>query len=431
MKSDHCGFNAGVRSTLTISPVKIGTLRRVTAGHPFFAGWDVDRLKSVEDFCQLVEAPAMSLVLERDAMDPYVYLLLAGEVTLEDAAGQHRSVRGGELDAAFPIAHLRPSRYRVTARPGTRLIRIEGSKLRGVQPRRGSARFVVSESSVGGSWRCHPLQLTLTRRMREGDLPIPTMPGIATRIRRALVRGDTQMGEIAAIIGADPGIAGRLIRIANSAAFGGRSPCETLQAALVRLGLERAHNVVLAISTRELFSATSAFLKERMLTAWRRAIDLAALAGVLARLTPGLDGDRGLLVGLLHEIGALPILRLAEEFPDLERQPVVLDEILAAMTAEISVRVLEQWGMPDAFRDAALNHRNWLRDHDGGPDYTDVLVVAHLHRLVRERTFHRLPRIDETPAFGRLAVGLLSPQLSLLVLDEARSQIQELKSLLS
>ncbi|HEX7034641.1 MAG TPA: HDOD domain-containing protein [Pseudomonadales bacterium] len=420
-----------MKPRLTISPVKIGTLRRVTAGHPFFAGWDVDRLKTVDGFCQLVEAPAASVVLERDAMDPFTYLLLSGEVTLEDAAGQRRLVRAGELDAGFPIAHLRPSRYRVTAASGTRLIRIEGSRLRRVQARRGSARFVVSESSVGGSWRCHPLQLALTRRLRNGDLPIPTMPGIASRIRRALVRENSQMSEIAAIIGADPGIAGRLIRIANSAAFAGRSPCETLQAALVRLGVERAHNLVLAISTRELFNTGSAFLKERMLAAWRRAIDLAALAAVLARLTPGLDGDRGLLVGLLHEVGALPILRLAEDFPDLEREPAVLDEILGAMTPETSVRVLEQWGMPDAFRDAALNRGNWFRDHDGGPDYTDVLVVAHLHRLVRERTFHRLPRIDETPAFGRLAVGLLSPQLSLLVLDEARSQIQELRSLLS
>src|SRR5690606_6012132 len=135
-------------------------------------------------------------------------------------------------------------------------------------------------------------------------------------------------------------------------------------------------------STRELFSARAAFLRERMLTAWRRAIDVAALAAVLSRLTPGLDGDQGLLVGLLHEVGALPILRLAERFPDLARQPAVLDEILTAMTPEVTVAVLEQWGMAEPFRLAAVNRDNWFRDHEGGPDYTDVLVVAQLHRLV-------------------------------------------------
>ena len=53
------------------------------------------------------------------------------------------------------------------------------------------------------------------------------------------------------------------------------------------------------------------------------------------------------------------------------------------------------------------------------------------HSLVRQRAFQKLPRIDETPAFQKLAVGLLSPQLSLLVLDEAKNQISELKTLLA
>lgn len=416
---------------LAITPVKIGTVRRLTAGHPYFAGWDVGRFKAVEGFCQLVDVEAAATLMDVGAMDPYAYLLLGGQVELVDARGGRRQIGAGDLDAGFPIAHLRPSRYRVSVAPGGRLLRIEGSKLRGLKAPRRSARFLLQESSVGGSWQSHPLVATLTRQLREGRLEIPSMPGIAMRIRRALARESCNMAAIAAIVSADPAIAGRLLEVANSPLFGGQKPCESVQAALVRLGLERAQNMVLVLSTRDLFKSDAAHLRERMMRRWRHAIDIAALAGVLSRLTPGLDGDRGLLVGLLHEIGALPILRLAERFPDLTDQPLILDEVLAALTPEVSVTVLEQWGMDEVFRNAALNQDNWFRDHDGGADYTDVLVVAHLHSMVRERTFHRLPRIDETPAFGKLAVGMLSPQLSLLVLDEARSQIQELKALLS
>jgi HD-like signal output (HDOD) protein len=204
-----------------------------------------------------------------------------------------------------------------------------------------------------------------------------------------------------------------------------------VQAALVRLGVERAQNLVLVLATRDLFATRAAHLKERMVRSWRHAIDIAALSAVLARITPGLDGDHGLLVGLLHEIGALPILRLAEGFPELAEQPHVLDDVLAALTPEVSAAVLQQWDMPESLREAALHQNNWFRDHDGGADYVDLIVVAHLHLFVRERTFHRLPRIDETPAFGKLATGQLSPQLSLQVLDEARSQVQELKALLT
>ncbi len=416
---------------LQVNPVRVGTLRRLTAEHPFLADWNAERLKSVEARCRVIEAPAAGTLLELGAMDPHAYFLLDGELRLEDAEGAVRCLRGGELDAGFPVAHLRPSRYRVQAGAGSRLLRIEGSQLKRFAPRRGTVRFLVEEASVGGSWRDHPLVVTLIRKMREGNLEIPTMPGIALRIRRALAKESSDMAAVAAIVGADPGIAGRLIKVSNSSTFGGRSPVETVQAALVRLGVERAQNLVLVLATRDLFNAQAPHLRERMLKSWRHAIDIAALAAVLARMTPGLDGDRGLLVGLLHEIGALPILRLAADHPDLVETPLVLDEVLGALTPEVSATVLERWGMQEAFRVAALNQGNWFRDHEGPADYTDVLMVAHLHLLVRDRAFHRLPRIDETPAFAKLALGMVSPQLSLHVLDEARAQVQELKSLLS
>lgn len=414
-----------------ITPLKIGTLRRLTAAHPFFAEWDVERLKAVEPYCQRVSCSGGETVLELGAMDPYAYFLVAGEVSLEAADGGGRSISTGELDAGFPVAHLRPSRYRVRGRPGAELVRLEGSQLRRFAGRRPSARFRVEEAAVGGSWRSHPLVAETLRRARDGSLAIPSMPGIALRIRRALAKDDCDMGDVAGIVAADPAIAGRLIRIANSAVFGGRGACASVQAALVRMGVHRAQNLVLTLATRELFQSRDRLLNERMLKSWRHAIDMGALCAVLARMTPGLDGDRGLVMGLLHEIGALPVLKLAEAHEDLAQRPALLDEILTALTPELSALVLEQWGFQDDFRTAALNQNNWFRDHEGDADYTDVLVVAHLHGMVRERAFHRLPRIDETPAFARLALGRLSPRLSLEVLDEARGQIQELKALLA
>ncbi|MEQ8860282.1 MAG: HDOD domain-containing protein [Pseudomonadales bacterium] len=419
-------------AALQVNPVRVGTLRRLTAEHPYFAGWDAARLKAVEAYCRVLEAPGDATLLDLGALDPYAYFLVDGELKLEDAAGAARCLRAGELDAGFPIAHLRPSRYRVKARPGSRLLRIEGSQLkRYAGPARGSARFQVADASVGGSWQSHPLVTTLLRQMRDGNLEIPTMPGIALRIRRALAKENSDMAAVAAIVGADPGIAGRLIKVSNSSTFGGASPCETVQAALVRLGVQRAQSLVLVLATKDLFQAQAPHLRERMLKSWRHALDIAALAAVLARLTPGLDADRGLLVGLLHEIGALPILKLAAQFSDLAGTPLILDEVLATLTPEVSAAVLERWGMQETFRVAALNQGNWFREHEGGADYTDLLMVAHLHLLVRERAFHKLPRLDETPAFAKLALGSLSPQLSLQVLDEARAQIHELKALLS
>ena len=107
------------------------------------------------------------------------------------------------------------------------------------------------------------------------------------------------MAGIAAIISADPAIAGRLTRVANSAILGGQSACQSVQDALVRLGIQRAQNIVLTLATKDLFVAQAPHLKDRMLKRWRHAIDIAALCAVLAKMTPGMDGDRALLLGLI------------------------------------------------------------------------------------------------------------------------------------
>ncbi|MEZ5557521.1 MAG: HDOD domain-containing protein [Pseudomonadales bacterium] len=418
-----------------VSSIRIGTLRRLAGGHPYFARWGLESLRTIESYCQIVDAPASVDLMELGALCPYEYFLLEGEVQLEGREGTARVVRAGDLDAGFPIAHLRPSQYRVTARTGARLMRVEASQLKrqinAASARRGQARFLLSDDSVGGSWRSHPLVVGLLRDARSGALQLPAMPGIALRIRRALARDDYDLDSIAAIIAADPAIAARLLKVANSALFGGQGRYDSVQAALVRLGVERAQSIVLGLATSDLFTARAAALKTHMTQRWRHAIDVAALCTVLARLTPGLDADRGLLVGLLHEIGALPVVERAEAFPEFAERPAALEEILNGLVPELSALVLEQWGFLDDFQIAARNQANWYREHEGGADYTDVLVVAHLHAMVRERAFHKLPRLDETPAFAKLALGLLSPQLSLLVLDEAKAQIQDLKSLLS
>jgi HD-like signal output (HDOD) protein len=364
-------------------------------------------------------------------MNPFAYFLLDGCLHLQPDEGAGRELAAGDLDAGFPIAHLRPSHYRVTAQANSRLIRIEASKLKRPVGKPRAARFLITDDVVGGSWQSHPLVVDLMARLREGKLAIPAIPGIALKIRRALAKDDFSVERVATVITADPAIAAQLIKISNSVVFGSLAKCESVQAALVRLGMERIQNIVFTLSTKGLFSSKQTFIKELMLQRWRHAIEIASLAAVLGKLTPGLDGDQGLLVGLLHEIGAVPILQLAEAYPDLAQTPGVLDEILAGLVPLVSARVLEQWDFPEIFSHAAREQSNWFREHAGEHDYADVIIVAHLHSLVQQREFHKLPRLDETPAFEKLAVGLLSPQLSLLVLDEAQAQIRELKSLLS
>jgi HD-like signal output (HDOD) protein len=411
-------------------PLQPGTLKRLLAGHPYFSHWDNARFLAVAPHSHLLELSDGQQLLELGGISPFSSFLLTGQLALTPESGESRSISAGELDAGFPIANLRPSAYQVLASQPSRILQIESSQLKSAQPQ-GSARFQLPEKVSAGSWQAHPLVTDLARQIRNNSLQIPPLPGIAVKVRRALARDDVEMADVATIISADPAIAGRLIAVANSAVFGAASNVDSVQGALVRMGLNRAQNIVISLATRNLYVTREPLIKAQLLSCWRHAIDIAALAAVLGELTPGLDEGVGMLIGLLHEIGAVPILLAAREYPDLVATPGVLSDILQGMAPTVSQKILTDWDFADAFIHAALEAENWWHEHDGDADFTDVLIVAHLHALVKERAFKRLPRIDETPAFQKLALGQLGPKLSLAVLDKAKAQIAELRSLLS
>lgn len=408
--------------------VQPGTLKRLLADHPYFFNWSDDRLKILASGARLVELEPGEELLKSGDVSPYSAFLLEGQLEMKPESAVARTLQAGDLDAGFPFANLRPCAYDVVAVSRAQILQIECSMLR-TRPK-GEARFHLPEKATG-SWQAHPLVSDVAQQIRSGSLKIPPLPGIALKVRRALQRDDVELDDVATIISADPVIAGRLIQVANSAVFSGQARVDSVHGALVRLGLNRAQNIVITLATRGLYVAREPFLKTALLTSWRHAIDIASLGAVLGELTPGLEAGVGMLVGLLHEIGAIPILLAARNYPDLADTPGVLAEILEGLSPDVSQSVLESWDFGGAFTIAAAESENWLRDHDGDADYTDVLIVAHLHALVKQREFKRLPRIDETPAFQKLALGQLSPKLSLVVLDQAKAQIAELRSLLT
>ena len=413
------------------APVPIATLHRVVQGLPYFVDWTLPQLKTILPACATLRVAEPLLLQRRNGLEPFAYFLLRGSVHLTDADGSRREIHAGEPDAGYPIAQARPGRFDLLAQAGAELLRVETSKLRGQQRQRAPLNFLHDALDTDAPWREWPLVRRLLQQVREGTLSLPVLPGIALRTKNLLDREDCHLENVVAIISADPAITARLLKVANSAVFGGLGRCDSVKSALSRLGTVKTQQIVLSLVARDLFEARHPLLKNCMLQRWRHAVDMAALCAVLARLTPGLQSEHAMLVGLLHEVGVLPMLRLAEDDPDVLANQDQFNDMLARLTPELSALILQQWQFDADIVCAARHQHHWFREHEGPADDTDTLILAHLHGLVKQRTALKLPRIDETPAFEKLAMGQLTPDLSLQVLVEARGQIDELKALLA
>jgi len=186
---------------------------------------------------------------------------------------------------------------------------------------------------------------------------------------------------------------------------------------------------VICFTYKDLFKTGDRQLSGRMREIWKLSLEVAAIARVLAEMTPGIDPEQAQLAGLLHDIGTLPLLCHIATASDLI-EPDRVAEILRQLKGEVGAMTLSKWGLPRELVAVAEHSDDWFYDHDEAADLVDVVLIAKLHALIGKPAGHDLPRMDTVPAFHKLALGGLGPQESLAVLEKAGERIAEARGLL-
>jgi len=256
------------------------------------------------------------------------------------------------------------------------------------------------------------------------------LPEVALKVRKVLEDPNANAEKIATLVNADPAIAAKLIRAANSSIYHGVAQCDTTRNAIVRLGLSNTRQLVVSFAIRDLFESKYPVLKTLMGEAWAHSVEVASISFVISRMTKGLafSDEELLLAGLLHNVGVIAVLAFVENKPALIENDEKLRSVIEQLQAEAGATILEHWKFPDEFVQVAKEVSDWTRDPKSSADMCDIVQVAKLQSFMR----HRKPlpvRMDQVPAFHKLPLGELTPELTIQILDDAKSLISETKSL--
>jgi len=106
---------------------------------------------------------------------------------------------------------------------------------------------------------------------------MPSLPEFAIKIGRALEDETSDAECIAKIVQTDIAITAKLIKAANSVLYIGREPVETCVGAVVRLGVNTTHKLVLSFALRELFCSKNFMTQKYMHQLWYHSAEVAAL----------------------------------------------------------------------------------------------------------------------------------------------------------
>jgi HD-like signal output (HDOD) protein len=362
------------------------------------------------------------VVVETGAEDPFEYFLLAGELDLKTNQNV-KTIAAGSPDALGPIARERPRQYDICAHSNAAVLQVDLSALKNLLKQAPSDSYAVRQALREDQPEDKQLLLDIYADLRNNKLILPSLPEVAVRIRRMIDDGTNSAKKISQAVNTDPSIAAKLIKAANSPLFRGTKEFETSAQAIVRLGMQTTKQLVTSFTVKELFKASSPVLKQRMDSLWQHSIEIAAVCYVLAKNVRGLDPDQGLLAGLLHDIGVVPILMYADNYPSLVNDPAMLEKTIKDLKPELGSVILKRWGFNEE-----IHSENWRYQHEGEADLADLVIVAHLHQMML--TEEKRAKLAKVPAFRRLFPGENDAANLNAIMEQAKSQLEDTRQLL-
>lgn len=208
---------------------------------------------------------------------------------------------------------------------------------------------------------------------------IPAFPPIVLRLLDLLARDDVEIRELVALISSDPAFSAQVLKVANSPLFGYRGQIDSLQSALVVLGLRRVRALSMTVATSNHMKAV--LHVEELSRCWRHMLACALLTDELARSCAAFE-DRAYTAGLLHDVGRLGLLlaypkeyaellrnagRNSLELLDCESQVLGMDHCAAGRL------LAEQWNLPPDFQIVAARHHDPQNN-----SAVDLLTLVHL-----------------------------------------------------
>lgn len=204
----------------------------------------------------------------------------------------------------------------------------------------------------------------LVEKINNDTLVLPTLPAIALKVRKAADDPDINLHAMGDVVGQDPSLTARMIKIANSAYMGRTVKVNSINQAVTRIGLRQIKNIATALAMEQLFVSKNEVVGQYMKREWTNTVNvvsntMAALQLFVARTKKrDMSLDTITLAALVHNIGVLPILTEAERHEEVFANPTFLDVSIEKMSGRIGGSIMREWGFGNEFVNVAENWRD-------------------------------------------------------------------------
>jgi len=200
---------------------------------------------------------------------------------------------------------------------------------------------------------------TLRSSPREREACLSRQTTVAKDLLQTLIhQRPDNVAVLADLAARDQAIAARFLRAANSMIGGNRRAIRSLRQAILQLGTGASRKLLLALSIRPMFAAA------QMEELWVHSLEMASHFGTWASQKGLVADEDALLLGLVHDVGAIALQGLPEHTVRTFRHlcaggwaPQCAELLLLGSDhGDLGAWLLASWGVPDHLTDAVGAH---------------------------------------------------------------------------
>jgi HD-like signal output (HDOD) protein len=264
-----------------------------------------------------------------------------------------------------------------------------------------------------------------------GDDDMGSFPEVYFELQKALDNPGNSDAYIADIIGRDPSLTARLLKLANSPLYGFASRVDSLARGVMMVGARELIHLSLGLSVISKFKdIPPGLLNVRQL--WEHAVGCAVFARLLAAQAEKLSMDRLFVAGLTHDLGLLAMLKKIPRHMAwimktvrTERLPLYAAErrLLGYDHAELGQAMMQKWRLPPVLCEIVGAHHR----PEAATDLPEAAVVhlADLMAIAFGVGFNGSPHVPPLSPVAWDTLGLPLGALA-VILSQAKRQIRDI-----
>jgi HD-like signal output (HDOD) protein len=212
-----------------------------------------------------------------------------------------------------------------------------------------------------------------------GDTNFPTCMDVAVLVRNTLKDPLASLERVVQVVGIEPLISSKLLRLANSVAYNPLGKrISDLGAAVARLGFEAVRTTSLAVAMDQMLKSRNlAAYDDIGRAAWEHSLQVASIARVLARRIGRAKPEEAMLAGLVQNIGVFYLLFRAADYAAYRADREAVLDLIRGWQASIGESLLHLLGLPEHLTEAIADH-GLPRDIEAPSNLHDILYFANL-----------------------------------------------------